>query len=347
MSTDAAKPPPQANVSIESVLGVQQHNVWQRIVGAQSFWVTVALIIICVVMSYLQPASFATPENFYNITRNFSFIGIMALGMTAVIITGGIDLSVGSIMGLTAVVCGLTLEAGYPAWTAILAGLAAGGIIGLINGLIIAYAGISPFVTTLGMLSIARSCAVVLSGNRMMYNFGPGGPAFKALGAGALDIGPKLQLSYPLLFLIVLTALLAVVYKMTSWGRHVLAIGGNEQAALLTGVPVNRIKVQVYVVSGLAASFAAILAVGWMGSAINALGVTYELLAISAAVIGGANLMGGEASAYGAFIGAALIFVIRNSLLMAGVDSNWQGTFVGLFLIAAVYLGKVRGAKRE
>jgi ribose transport system permease protein len=347
MSTDAAKPPPQADVSIESVLGVQQHNLWQRIAAAQSFWVTIALIAICLVMSWLQPASFASSENFFNITRNFSFIGIMALGMTAVIATGGIDLSVGSIMGLTAVASGLVLEAHYPAWVAIVVGLLAGGITGLINGLIIAYAGISPFVTTLGMLSIARSVAVVLSGNRMIYNFGPGGPVFKALGSGSLDLGPRLQLSYPLLFLIVLTVIFAVVYKMTSWGRHVLAIGGNEQAALMTGVPVNRIKVQVYVVSGLAASFAAILSVGWTGSAINALGVTYELLAISAAVIGGANLMGGEASAYGAFIGAALIFVIRNSLLMAGVDSNWQGTFVGLFLIAAVYLGKVRGAKRE
>jgi ribose transport system permease protein len=347
MSTDAAKPPPQANVSIESVLGVQQHNLLQRIAGAQSFWVTIALIIICVVMSYLQPASFATTDNFFNITRNFSFIGIMALGMTAVIATGGIDLSVGSIMGLTAVASGLTLEAGYPAWAAVVVGLAAGGLTGLVNGLIIAYAGISPFVTTLGMLAIARSAAVVLSGNRMLYNFGPGGPAFKALGSGAVSLGPTLQLSYPLLFLIALTVLLAIVYKMTSWGRHVLAIGGNEHAALLTGVSVNRIKVEVYVVSGLAASFAAILAVGWEGSAINALGATYELLAISAAVIGGANLMGGEASAYGAFIGAALIFVIRNSLLMAGVDSNWQGTFVGLFLIGAVYLGKIRGAKRE
>jgi ribose transport system permease protein len=112
-------------------------------------------------------------------------------------------------------------------------------------------------------------------------------------------------------------------------------------------VPVKRIKVQAYVVSGLAAAFAAILSVGWAGSAINALGATYELLAISAAVIGGASLMGGEASAVGAFIGAALIFTIRNALIMEGVDSNWQGTFVGLFLIAAVYLGKVRGARRE
>src|ERR1700689_974503 len=227
MSTETPKPPPQANVSIESVLGVQQHNLWQRIAGAQSFWVTIALIIICLVMSYLQPASFATTDNFFNITRNFSFIGIMALGMTAVIATGGIDLSVGSIMGLTAVASGLTLEAGYPAWVAVILGLAAGGITGLVNGIIIAYAGLSPFVTTLGMLSIARSCAVVLSGNRMIYKFGAGGAAFKAFGSGALPLGPKLELSYPLLFLIVLTAIFAVVYKMTGWGRHVLAIGGN------------------------------------------------------------------------------------------------------------------------
>jgi ribose transport system permease protein len=348
MSTDAAKPPPQqANVSIESVLDIQQHNFWQRFTGSQAFWVTVALIIICIVMSWLQPASFATTDNFYNTTRNFSFIGIMALGMTAVIATGGIDLSVGSIMGLTAVSCGLMLEAGYPAWSAVIVGLLAGGAVGLVNGLIIAYLGLSPFVTTLGMLAIARSVAVVLSGNRMIYKFGPGGPAFKALGSGSWNITSKLALSSPLLFLVVFTFILGLVYKMTSWGRHVLAIGGNEQAALLTGVPVNRVKVQVYVFSGLAAAFAAILSVGWAGSAINALGATYELLAISAAVIGGANLMGGEASAYGAFIGAALIFTIRNSLLMAGVDSNWQGTFVGLFLIGAVYLGKLRGAKRE
>jgi ribose transport system permease protein len=336
-----------ANVSIESVLGLQTQSAWQRLIGAQSFWVTIALLIMCVVMGYLQPASFATSENFYNITRNFSFIGIMALGMTVVIATGGIDLSVGSIMGLTAVCCGLTLEAGYPWWLAVFVGLLAGFVVGLINGLIIAYVGLSPFVTTLGMLAIARSVAVVLSGNRMLYKFGPSGPAFKYLGGGSLPIANGIEISFPLVFLVILTLILAVVYKMTAWGRHVLAIGGNEQAALLTGVPVNVVKVQAYVVSGLAASFAAILSVGWAGSAINALGTSYELLAISAAVIGGANLMGGEASAYGALIGAALIFTIRNALLMEGVDSNWQGTFVGAFLIAAVYLGKIRGARRE
>ncbi len=333
----------------QALLDAREKSLFQTALSSQALWVTVALALICLVMGYLQPESFATPENFYNITRNFSFIGIMALGMVAVIATGGIDLSVGSIMGLVAVVCGLTLQAGYPWWAAFLDGLAAGGVVGLINGLLVAEVGLSSFVVTLGMLSIARSVAVVLSGNRMIYNFGPGGPIFKKFGSGEIEFwhwgDHSLALSYPLLILVALTILFAVVLKMTAWGRYILAIGGNEQAALLTGVPVKRVKIQCYVVSALAAALAGILNVGWSGSAINALGTGYELLAISAAVIGGANLMGGEGSAYGALIGAALIFVIRNALLMAGVDSNWQGTFVGVFLVAAVYLGKIR-AKR-
>ena len=340
-------PPDVSHAPIDqALLDRRERSTLQRVIAAQAFWVTVALLLICVVMGMLQPQSFATVDNFFNITRNFSFIGIMALGMTAVIATGGIDLSVGSIMGLVAVVCGLVLNAGYPSWAAVLAGLGAGAAAGAINGVLVAYVGLSSFVVTLGMLSVARSVAVVLSGNRMIYDFGPGGPAFKSLGNGRLNlfaVGEQmLSLSNPLMILIALTALLGLMLKMTAWGRYVLAVGGNESAARVTGVPVRSIKVQCYVVSGLAAGLAGVLNVGWSGSAINALGTGYELLAISAAVIGGANLLGGEGSAYGAFIGAALIFVIRNALLMAGVDSNWQGTFVGVFLVAAVYLGKLR-----
>ena len=344
-TSQAAAAPAHAAID-RAILDARERSALGGLVASQAFWVTVALAVICVVMGMWQPASFATFDNFFNITRNFSFIGIMALGMVAVIATGGIDLSVGSVMGLVAVVCGLVLQAGNPWWMAVLAGLAAGGTVGAINGVLVAYVGLSSFVVTLGMLSIARSVAVVLSGNRMIYEFGPGGPAFKLLGNGRLDLfrigDSTLSLSYPLLVLIVLTAAFAAVLKMTAWGRYILAIGGNENAALLTGVPVKRVKVQCYVASGLAAALAAVLNVGWSGSAINALGTGYELLAISAAVIGGANLLGGHGSAYGAFIGAALIFVIRNALLMAGVDSNWQGTFVGVFLVAAVYLGKIR-----
>ena len=134
---------------------------------------------------------------------------------------------------------------------------------------------------------------------------------------------------------------------MSGWGRHIFAVGGNEHAANLTGVPVRRIKVQAYVLCSMSAALAAILTVGWSGSANNSLGQSYELLAIASAVIGGANLMGGEGTAFGALIGSALIFVIRNSLLMAGVDSNWQGMFVGCFIILAVVLERMRGKRRE
>jgi ribose transport system permease protein len=344
------------------VLDTRDKSLFETLIGSQAFWVTVALVIISGVMSIREPV-FASEDNFFNITRNFAFIGIMALGMTPVIITGGIDLSVGSVMGVVAIVCGLVLlkqpipwmpdwwnDAAWTHswWMALGAGLAAGAIIGCVNGVFIAFVGLPPFVVTLGMLSIARAIAVVLSGNRMLYDFGPSAPAFKIIGGGdSFGLPLPFRLSNPFLILVLLTVLLAVVLKLTAWGRHIFAIGGNEHAANLTGVPVKRLKVQAYVLCSLSAALAAILSVGWSGSANNSLGQSYELLAIASAVIGGANLMGGEGGAYGAFIGSALIFVIRNSLLMAGVDSNWQGLFVGSFIILAVVLERIRGKRRE
>jgi ribose transport system permease protein len=349
-------------VVAEPLLDTRDKTMGQTLLGSQAFWVTIALAVICVVMSIREPV-FASEDNFFNITRNFAFIGIMALGMTPVIITGGIDLSVGSVMGVVAIVCGLVLlkqpipwapdwwnDAAWTHswWMALGLGLSAGALIGFINGVMIAYVGLPPFVVTLGMLSIARAVAVVLSGNRMLYDFGPGAPAFKIIGSGdSFGLTLPFRLSNPFLILIILTVLLAIVLKLTAWGRHIFAVGGNEQAANLTGVPVKRLKVQAYVLCSLSAAVAAILSVGWTGSANNSLGQSYELLAIASAVIGGANLMGGEGGAYGAFVGSALIFVIRNSLLMAGVDSNWQGLFVGSFIILAVVLERIRGKRRE
>ena len=212
---------------------------------------------------------------------------------------------------------------------------------GLINGLLIAYVGLSAFVVTLGMMSFARSIAIVMSQNRMIYDFGPHGATFKAFGGGQF-----LGLSNIFWALIILAVVFGVILKFTAWGRHLYAIGGNEQAARLTGVPVDRVKAQAYVISGLTAAIAAILVVGWQGSAINALGTTYELRVIASTVIGGANLMGGEGGTYGAVVGAALLEVIRNSLLMQGIDSNWQGAFVGVFIVLAVLLEKIRGRRR-
>jgi len=333
--------PDIGDVRIQDITSIKEQTGFQRTLASQAFWVGVALVAIVVLMSWLQPDAFASWNNIYNITRNFAFIGIMSIGMVCVIITGGIDLSVGSLMGVVGVVCGILLEAQFSWWVALVGGLGAGLIAGAINGALVAYAGLSSFVVTLGMLSFARSVAIVLSGNRMIYDFGPSGAAFKIIGGGSF-----LGLSNPVWALVVLTIIFSIILKFTTWGRHLYAIGGNEHAARLTGVPVDRVKMQAYMVSGLTAAIAAILVVGWQGSAINALGTSYELRVIASTVIGGANLMGGEGGPIGAVIGAALLEVIRNSLLMQGIDSNWQGAFVGVFIILAVLLEKVRGRRR-
>jgi len=331
----------ESSLTMRGITEQREHSLIQRLLSAQSFWVTLALLVMCVTMSLLQPQAFASTENFYNITRNFAFIGIMALGMTAVIITGGIDLSVGSVMGLAAIVAGLVLQDAGPWWLAMGAGLATGIVAGAVNGALIAWVGLPSFVVTLGSLSIGRSLAVVLSQNKMIYDFGPDSDTVFAIGGGQI-----LGIANPVWVLLLLTVVFSVLLHVTQWGRYLYAIGGNEQAAVLTGVPVVRAKLTAYTVSGLTAALAAVLIIGWQGSAINALGTGYELRVIASTVIGGANLMGGEGGAYGAFIGAALIEVIRNSLLMAGVDSNWQGTFVGVFIVLAVLLEKLRGRRR-
>ena len=333
--------PLEAPVAMASVAELREHTLAQRLLSSQAFWVTVALLAMCGVMAVLQARCLRQTENFYNITRNFAFIGIMALGMTTVIVTGGIDLSVGSVMGLAAIVAGLVLQDGGAWWLAMGAGLATGLAAGAVNGVLIAWIGLPPFVVTLGTLSVGRSLAVVLSQNKMIYDFGLDADTIFAIGGGQM-----LGIANPVWVLLALTAVFSAVLHLTRWGRHLYAIGGNEQAALLTGVPVARVKLAAYIVSAMTAALAAVLIIGWQGSAINALGTGYELRVIASTVIGGANLMGGEGGAYGAFIGAALIEVIRNSLLMAGVDSNWQGTFVGVFIVLAVLLEKLRGRRR-
>jgi ribose transport system permease protein len=334
------------HASITDVVGLKQQTVWQFIRGSQSFWVAVALLALMAVMTAVEP-SFGTPQNLTNVTRNFAPFGIMALGMTLVIITGGIDLSIGSIMGLVAIIAGLLLTAHYPWYIAFAAGLLTGLACGVVNGFFVAYVGMPSFVVTLGMLSIARSLAVVFSGNQMLYQFGPDAPIVKAIGQskwpmrtpGGWMPGWMPELSSHFWLMILLALVLGYVFNFTAWARHLMAIGGNENAARLTGVPVNWVKFQTYVFSALSASVASLLLLGYNGSAINALGQGYELRVIAAVVIGGASLMGGSGTAFGAIIGAAFLEVIRNALLMAGIDSNWQGTFVGGLIIFAVLIG--------
>ena len=339
-----------SSVEISEVTRIREQSWAGSFLANQALWVTVAVALICIATAIDQPDSFVTKNNFYNITRNFSAIGIIAMGMTAVIITGGIDLSVGSTMALCAIVAARLLEGGFDWYVGVMGGVVAGLVVGYANGALIAYLRLPPFVVTLGMLSIARSLAIVASENRVIYKFGEGGETFKWLGGGRLELpwidGDVLPLSNMFVVLIILAIIMAVVLRTTSWGRYLFAIGGNEHAARLTGIPVDRIKIEVYMLAGLTAAIAGILSAGYGGSASNGMGKTYELYVIAATVIGGANLMGGEGSIYGAFIGAALIFLIRNSLIMFGVDANWYDLFVGLFIILAVLLERLRGRTR-
>ncbi len=306
----------------------------------QSLWVVLTVATLAGVMS-LVSEPFASADNIFNVSRNFAFIGLIALGQTAVIATGGIDLSVGSVMGLAGIVTGLALGSGQPLALAAAAGLGCALLCGLVNGTLVGYLRLSPFVVTLGMLSVARSLALVVSNNRMIHDFGPDEDLVLALGGGRF-----LGLANPVWLLLVAALGVAGWFRYSRQARYVLAVGGNEVSARLAGVPVARVKLTVYVLSSLLAGASAILMIGWLGAVTNALGQGYELRVIASAVIGGANLMGGEGGAFGAVAGAALIELIRNSLLLLGVDPYWQGAFVGGSIIVAMLVERVRRGRQ-
>ena len=222
-------------------------------------------------------------------------------------------------------VLAVTMNAGYSIEVGIGVARHRPGRSALFNGILIAYLGFPPFVVTLGMLSIARSLAMVASNNTVVFQFGPDHDLLLKLGGGAWDLfGSTISIAYPVLYMVAFALLTGFVLRWTRFGRHVYAIGGNEHAATLTGVPVRPIKVAVYVISALAAGVAGIVQTGWLGAVTTNIGAGMELQVIAAAVIGGANLAGGIGTAFGALVGAALIEVIRNSLGLLGINAFWQ-----------------------
>src|SRR6516162_8680735 len=338
---------------------------WWRggIFASQTGYVLLALVALFVVMNFASPYFF-TEGNMQNVAKNFSFIAIATLGMTFVIITGGIDLSVGSMMCFSAMITsmvmtdlstpgmpgaswfvhlaadGKTVVANMPGLMlliSVLAGLGAALIVGLVNGFCIAVLGLSPFVTTLGMLSIVRGLGYVVSNGRGSFPGGPDADYFYALTSGDVFGVPV-----PFIYLVILAGVMAVVLHHTTFGRHVFALGGNEKAAELTGISVVRVKIEVYVICALAAGLQGIIISGWLGSAPANMATSYELNVIAAAVIGGANLAGGVGGPLGAIVGCVLLEVIRNGLVLAQVNSYWQQALVGVIIIAAVLVDRVR-----
>lgn len=325
------------SVTLEQTIAKRQDNWASLLLNSQAFWVLVAILIACVFLSFATQA-FLTPSNLYNITRNFTFTAIIALGMTVVIITGGIDLSVGSVLCLCSMVLAVTMHAGLSIEIGILVTLIVAIAVGATNGVLIAYLGFPPFVVTLGMMSIARSLAMVVSNNTVVFQFGPDHDKLLALGGGAWVFG----ISNPVIYTLILALITGFMLRWTRFGRHIFAIGGNEHAAELSGVPVKPIKVAVYIISSLSAGICGIIMTGWLGAVTTNLGQGLELQVIAAAVIGGASLVGGAGTALGALVGAALIEVIRNSLGLLGINAFWQGTFIGCFIIMAVAFERVR-----
>lgn len=314
----------------------QTYSRFGRIFAKQAFWVFLAAVLASVVLSIVTD-TFATPQNLFNVTRNFAFVGLIALGMTVVIISGGIDLSVGSTLCLSAMTLAILMNAGNPLWLAAAAALTVSLFVGFVNGVLIAYVKIPAFVVTLGMLSVARSAAMVLSQNRMIYQFGPDEKLLFWLGGGS-----SFGVANPVVALVILGVVTSLLLSWTRWGTHVFAIGSNEKAARLTGISVKRVKVSVYMYCSLCAGVAGVLEAGWLGGVTTNLGQSMELSVIAASVIGGANLMGGAGTIFGSVVGAALIEIIRNSLTLLGVSTFWQGAFVGTFIVLAVAFDRMR-----
>ena len=324
-------------ITLDQTIAHKQQSWLAEKLSSQTFWVLVAVILACIFLSFATD-SFATSKNLYNITRNVTFVAIIALGMTLVIITGGIDLSVGSVLCLCSMILGVVMHAGYSIEVGIAASIATALVIGACHGLLIAYIGMPPFVVTLATLSIARSLAMVASGNTVVFQFGPDHDKLLALGGGAWFFG----IANPVVYMVVLALLTGFILRWTRFGRYIYAIGGNEHAATLTGVPVRQIKVAVYMISSLSAGIAGIIQTGWLGAITTNIGTGLELQVIAAAVIGGAALAGGVGTALGAIVGAALIEVIRNSLGLLGINAFWQGCFIGGAILFAVLFDRIR-----
>ncbi|NIA29425.1 MAG: ribose ABC transporter permease [Actinobacteria bacterium] len=299
----------------------------------KSLGVFVALVIMVVFLTLTSP-HFLTTDNVFSIIRSFSFVAIMAIGETLTIITAGIDLSVGSILGLSGCLSAIALHAGWPVFAAIFIGLLSGTLIGFLNGELITRLRLPPFIVTLGMLSMVRGLAYVVTRGWPVSGLPE---SFMQLGQGYIWIIP-----IPVLFMVGFAILASIFLNKVVTGRQLYAIGGNEEASRLSGVAVNKVKVIAYTVSGLAAALAGVLLVARLGVAQSVAGQGYELDAIAASVIGGTSLMGGEGTVSGVIIGAAIMGVLRNGLVLLGVSAFWQQFALGAIIVAAVALDSLR-----
>lgn len=289
------------------------------------------LLAIVVVFSILTP-NFLTEQNVLNILQQSSINACVALGMTLVIIGGGIDLSVGPTAAISAIAAAALMAGGAPIIVAIPAALLFGAAAGAVNGALVAYGGLQPFIVTLGTLSLYRASALIYTGGNPIFGIPP---TFRALFNSSL-----LGVPGPVIIVAVLALIIWVVLNKTPLGEYFLAVGGNEEASHIAGVPVAMTKIATYMISGVLASVAGLILVGRLGAADPTLGNLWELDAIAAAAIGGASLMGGKGSIVGTLLGAIILGALRNGLTLMNVQAFYQLFATGLIILIAMLIDR-------
>ncbi|MGB7979934.1 MAG: ABC transporter permease [Candidatus Nanopelagicales bacterium] len=292
----------------------------------------VGLVVVCIALFIATP-NFLTSGNLLNVGIQAAVIAILAFGMTFVIVTAGIDLSVGSVAALAAMSTAFVfVEWGLPGWLALIVGLGVGSLVGATSGFAVAFGKLPPFIATLAMLTIARGLTLVISGGKPINT----PEAVDFLGS---SVGP---IPVPIIMMAIAGLVCAFILSKTVMGRSMYAIGGNIEAARLSGIPVKRVLVTVYALSGLFAALAGLVLSGRLSSAQPTAGAGYELDAIAAVVIGGASLAGGVGTAFGTLVGALLLAVIRNGLNILNVSSFWQQVVIGVVIAVAVGMDSLR-----
>jgi ribose transport system permease protein len=315
----------------------------RRFTGFREAVLLLIIIVAAACMSVASP-DFRTPANLVAVLLGLSLESIVAVGMTILMVSGGFDLSVGSTMALSGAVSAMCLVSGVPVPLAVIIGLAAGMLIGVANGVIIAHVGINPFVTTLGMMSVVRGLLLVVTRGQNITGFPT---SFNIIGQGIVSLTPTgAGLQMPIVLAIVMVIVGDVLLRRARFFRQNYYLGGNERAAILSGINVNRLKVFNYALTGLLAALAGIVMTARLGSASVTAGTGLELRVISAVIIGGASLSGGEGTVFGAFLGTLLMALIVDALTILGVDIYWNTLVIGATLLIAVTIDTVSKRRR-
>lgn len=297
------------------------------------------ILIVLLIIAALSSPAFLTATNITNLLLQMSIIGVVVMAELIIVLTGGIDISVGSALGLAAVLCA-GLFGGFSVWLALLVGMAVGGTIGLVNGWLVSFRGLEPFIVTLGMLALARG---------LVYAYGQGIPINPEAADTFAQIGQTTLVGIPVLTLIWIAVVLIVAFLLTRtvWGRRVYAIGSNKEAARSSGIPVRATLWSVYILGGLLVGLGGWMFVCRFGSATALAGNLMELEAIAAVVIGGAALSGGKGTVFGAVIGTIIFQVIANLLSLLNVSTFLQDAFRGALILVAVTLATVQFARKR